>query len=117
MNRRHFAQTILGGLGVSLLAGQTAQAVQLKKPARQFEAGHQMRSDEGLKMTLSEHNLPTADKDRQQFILTFDVHNQSTNLQEKIYQLTDHNGKRHEIYMTPVAQNKLQAVYNWRTHA
>lgn len=117
MNRRLFAKSILGGLGFSLVAGPTVHAASIQPPVKQFEAGHQMKTADGMKMTLSGHSMPTANQDRQQFILTFDVHNGSERLAEKIYQLTDHNGQRHEIFMTPVSQNQLQAVYNWRTHA
>jgi len=117
MNRRHFAQSMLGALGLSALAGSHAQANTASKTKSGFEAGHQMRSSEGLKMTLSRHDLPTADRDRQQFILTFEVHDKPIQLAEKIYHLTDHHGTQHQLYMTPVSDNHLQAVFNWRTHA
>jgi hypothetical protein len=117
MNRRIFAKSIIGGLGFSFAIGQTAGASKLRSPSKVFEAGHQMKSNDGLKMTLSGHDLPTSSRDQKQFVLTFDVHNASEPLQEKIYNLTDHNGQRHDIYMSPIDRNRLQAVYNWRTHA
>jgi hypothetical protein len=115
MNRRIFAKSVLGTVGLSVIAGPslaTKQTEQVK-----FEAGHQMLSDEGLKMTLSGHSLPTSAKDAKQFVLTFDVNNPSGTLDEKIYHLTDHNGKKHQMFMSPIDQNQLQAVFNWRTHA
>lgn len=116
MNRRHFAKSILGGVGLSVVAGSAVGSTTKHSPAQRFEAGHQMQSTDGLKMTLSGHTLPTKNQDRQQFILTFDVHNNSAPLHEKIYQLTDHHGVIHQLYMTPIDENKLQAVFNWRTH-
>ena len=116
MNRRHFAKSILGGMGLSVVAGSAVGFGTKHSTGHRFEAGHQMQSTDGLKMTLSSHTLPTKDQDRQQFILTFDVHNNTAPLQEKIYHLTDHQGARHQLYMTPIDQNKLQAVFNWRTH-
>ena len=116
MNRRKFAKTVLGGLGASALASQAVYAAErTSKPG--FEAGHRMHTADGLVMTLSGHHLPTSTQDEKQFVLTFDVHNGTQNLEEKIYQLTDHKGVKHQIYMTPVDKNQLQAVFNWRTHA
>ena len=116
MNRRNFAKSVVGTAGVSLLVGGSASAGTAINPVK-FEAGHQMQSSDGLKMTLSGHSLPTSNKDHKQFVLTFDVNNPSGSLNEKIYHLTDHHGKKHSMYMTPVDQNQLQAVFNWRTHA
>ncbi len=117
MNRRKFAKNIIGGIGLSLVAGQTVHAAKHDESTQPFEAGHQMQTPDGLKMTLSAHSLPTHDQDRQQFILTFDVHNNTTPLTEKIYRLTDHKGQNHDIFMSPVGKQKLQALFNWRTHA
>jgi hypothetical protein len=116
MNRRKFATTVMGTLGVSVLSCPSLASI--TKPNQvNFEAGHQMKSDDGIKMTLSGHSLPTVNKDNKQFVLTFDVHNPNGSLDEKIYHLTDHNGQKHQIYMSPVDKNKLQAIYNWRTNA
>jgi hypothetical protein len=117
MNRRLFNNSVLAAMGLGFLAGKTASAATFSGQQQAFEAGHQMATRDGLKMTLSQHELPLSNKDRKQFVLTFDVHNANEPLQEKIYQLTDHNGNTHDIFMSPVDQNKLQAVYNWRTHA
>lgn len=117
MNRRLFNNSVLAAMGLGFLAGKTASAASLSGQQKAFEAGHQMVSSDGLKMTLSQHELPLPDKDRKQFVLTFDVHNANEPLQEKIYQLKDHNGDQHEIFMSPVDRHQLQAVYNWRTHA
>ncbi len=117
MNRRNFAKNIIGGLGLSMVAGQTVHAANSEKSAQPFEAGHQMQTADGMKMTLSQHSLATQNQDRQQFILTFDVHNNTAPLTEKIYRLKDHNGVNHEIFMSPVGKQKLQALFNWRTHA
>lgn len=107
----------MGGLGLSVLAGSAAQATAPGQTTKAFEAGHQMHSADGLSMTLHRHELPTTNRDRQQFILTFEVHNHDKPLAEKIYQLTDHRGARHQLFMTPVEPNLLQAVFNWRTRA
>lgn len=118
MNRRNFAKNIIGGLGLSMVAGQTIHAANNPDKSEQpFEAGHQLQTPDGLKLTLSNHSLPTQNKDRKQFILTFDVHNNSAPLTEKIYLLTDHNGVKHDIFMSPIGKTKLQALFNWRTHA
>ncbi len=118
MNRRKFAKTVVGGVGATIFSGQAmALSTAPKSEPAVFEAGHSMQTNDGLKMTLSGHQLPTKDRDQKQFVLTFDVHNADTALQEKIYQLTDHKGIKHEIFMTPVDNNQLQAVYNLRTHA
>ncbi len=116
MNRRKFAKTVMGTAGVSMFVGGAVSAATISNQAK-FEAGHQMRSVDGLKMTLSGHQLPTQNKDQQQFVLTFDVDNPGEQLKEKIYHLTDHNGKKHDIFMSPVDHNQLQAVFNWRVHA
>ncbi len=123
MNRRIFAKSVMGTIGASMLASQTMASKAIdpikfeSKFEPKFKAGHQMLSDEGLNMTLSDHQLPTQNKDQMQFVLTFDVNNPNGNLDEKIYHLTDHNGKKHQMYMTPIDQNQLQAIFNWRTHA
>lgn len=118
MNRRIFAKSVIGGLGASILSAPVmAGGMTSKQSTSSFEAGHSMQSADGLKMTLSGHHLPTKDRDQKQFVLTFDVHNSDSHLQEKIYQLTDHIGIKHEIFMTPIDNNQLQAVYNLRTHA
>lgn len=118
MNRRIFAKTVIGGLGASVLSVPVVASTSLKSSSlNTFEAGHSMQTADGLKMTLSGHQLPTKDKDQKQFVLTFDVHNADSQLQEKIYQLTDHKGSKHEIFMSPVDNNQLQAVFNLRTHA
>ncbi|WP_154223476.1 DUF6916 family protein [Marinicella rhabdoformis] len=118
MNRRKFAKSIMGGIGATVMTSQVmASTVQAKSTSFQFEAGHTMRTEDGLNMTLSGHQLPTKNRDPKQFVLTFDVHNANGLLQENIYQLTDHKGVKHEIFMTPVNENQLQAVFNRRTHA
>ena len=114
MNRRIFAKSVVGTLGVSLMAAPTFASK--KSNQVKFEAGHQMQSDDGIKMTLSSHSLPTSNKDQKQFVLTFDVNNPNGSLQEKIYQRTDHHGQKHQIFMTPVDNHQLQAVFNWRTN-
>jgi len=115
MNRRIFAKTVLGGMGASLLATHTVAASKsIQNQA--FEKGLLMQTEDGIKMTLVEHQHPTANQDRKQFVLTFDVQNNSSPLEEKVYQLKDHKGKKHQIYMSPIERNRLQAVFNWRTH-
>ncbi len=115
MNRRNFAKSVIITAGASAFIGRPVSASTVNQT--KFETGHQMRSDEGLKMTLSDHELPTLNKDQKQFVLTFDVDDPSERLQEKIYHLTDRNGKRHEIFMSPINNKQLQAVFNWRVHA
>ncbi len=119
MNRRKFTQSVMGTLGVSMIASQAlaSKAIEPFKFEYKFKQGQQMLSDEGLKMTLVDYQLPTQNKDQKQFVLTFDVNNSNGNLNEKIYHLTDHKGKKHQMYMTPIKQNQLQAVFNLRTHA
>jgi len=118
MNRRIFAKTVIGTMGASLVVtGALASNNNSSATQTKFEAGHQMTTDDGLKMTLSQYELPTADKDNKQFTLTFDVENPSDQLVEKIYHLTDHKGIKHQIYMKPIDHKQLLAEFNWRTHA
>lgn len=115
MNRRKFATSVLSVLSISCLppvsmAGSSKQSLR-------YQTGLRMVSDEGLKMTICQREAATKNKDHKQFIATFEVHSQTATLTEKIYHLTDQFGKRHQIYLKPVAKNRLQAEFNWRTHA
>jgi len=114
MNRRTFASSVLGAFGITCIAPATL-AISSKK-SLPFETGQRMRTHDGLNMIISHRELATQNKDHKQFILTFQVHSKSAVLTEKIYHLTDQYGKRHQIYMKPVAKNRLQAEFNWRTH-
>ena len=56
-------------------------------------------------------------KDRKQFILTYDVENNVSPLEEKIYDLKLASGHKQQVFMTPIGDNQLQAVFNWRLNA
>lgn len=115
MNRRKFASSVIGAMGMTCIA-PTSLAFSSRQ-SLPYETGQRMISDDGHTMTINRRELATANKDHKQFIVTFQVHSESAVLSEKIYRLTDQYGKRHHIYMKPIAKNRLQAEFNWRTHA
>lgn len=115
MKRRKFAQSLLVGAGISSLPMSLSMAS--IKPAHDLQKSNEVSTSDGLKMSLNKQLHPTRNKDRKQFILTYDVKNSSAPLQEKIYDLKLSNGQTHSVYMTPINDTQLQAVFNWRLNA
>lgn len=115
MNRRKFAQTVCGTIGVSTIAPTIFAKTDSR--SHRFQPGLKMQSSEGLHLQLIKHSKPLANQDNKQFILTFKVKQANQALHEKIYDLIDEHGKKHQIYLKPISQNQLQAEFNWRTHA
>lgn len=114
MKRRNFSKSILLALGASGIP----MGVSLASLNQQndFMKNHKITSDDGLELLLDQVVNPTSNKDRKQFILTYNVENRVDALEEKIYHLSV-NGRSHEVYMTPVNDHQLQAVFNWRLNA
>ncbi len=114
MNRRIFnTSTVFGILGV--LSSQSIFSGTLTE--NNTEKLTSLRDINGMILKLYKKQYATKDKDHSQYILTFDVFNQKSALTEGIYQLFDNNGKKHEIFMSPVNNQQLQAIFNHRTYA
>ena len=114
MNRRQFNSTaFIGMFGLSTYHTVLAQSLTAN---RQQNYGP-LKDSTGMLLKLYKKQFATPSLDQAQYILTFDVFNQKTDLTEKIYQLTDDQGKKHEIFMSPVNNHQLQAVFNHRTYA
>ena len=114
MNRRDFNTTAFLGM-IGLTTGQSVLAQSLSES--RADNYSMLRSQDGMLLKLYNKQFATADKDQDQFILTFDVFKQRDLLTERIYELVDEHGNKHAIFMTPVNHNQLQAVFNHRTHA
>ena len=116
MKRRKFAQSMLAALGMSSLPMGLSIAKNAKGETHVLcDSKQKFTTEEGLQLSLNKHELATANKDAKQFILTYDV-NQSV-VDEKIYKVKLDNGESHNVFMTPVNQNQLQAVFNHRLNA
>lgn len=115
MKRRNFTQSVMAGVGLSSLPLGVTLATQSSKHALQEQK--EITSKDGLKLKLNQRVHPTNNKDRKQFILTYDVQNSVVPLLEKTYELKMANGDVHQVYMTPVNSNQLQAVFNTRLNA
>ena len=113
MNRRKFAQSLLTAMGISYIP----QTVLANATEISFKKGQQLSTNDGLRLSLKDCRYPVNNHDQLQFILDFKVENKGIELTERIYHLKDQNGRTHQVYMIPVSQGRLQAVYNWRTHA
>jgi hypothetical protein len=118
MNRRKFAQSIASVLSVSTLPISTslAKEMSMSKTEMFLKGNQKITTQEGLLLTLNKHEFPTSNKDEKQFILTYDVNN-STVRGEKIYDIKSETGETHQIFMTAISDNQLQAVFNWRLNA
>ena len=116
MNRRDFAKKTLGALGLSMLP--LSQVISsTAEPLSQCHLGNTLNTSCGMQLTLVDQQWATASQDSKQFILTFATPCKNAALANKIYDVEDQNGLAHQIYMTPVAEDRLQAVFNWRTSA
>jgi hypothetical protein len=118
MNRRKFAQSIASVLGLSTLSVSSviAKHVSLNKTEQFLIDNKVITTQDGLLLTLNKHEFATAIKDEKQFILTYDVKN-STVKDEKIYDVISQTGETHQIFMSAINENQLQAVFNWRLNA
>lgn len=115
MKRRNFTQAVITTLGIaSLPVGVT---VAKQPPIHDLLKNNNVTSEGGLKLKLNQKIHPLKNKDEKQFILTYGVENSVSPLEEKIYFLKTANGQTHQVYMTPIDNNQLQAVFNWRLNA
>ena len=115
MKRRNFTQSIIAALSVASLPVGVTAAMQLQ--VHDLLKNNNVTSEEGLKLKLNQKIHPLKNKDDKQFILTYGVENSVSPLEEKIYSLKTASGQTHQVYMTPVGDNQLQAVFNWRLNA
>jgi len=115
MKRRNFTQSIIVALGIS--NSPLSFSLSVKSPELELQTKDDITTKEGLVLNLYQHMNPTKNKDKKQFIITYDVKNKTIPLQEKIYELHLTNGSTHQVYMSPVNNNQLQAVFNWRLNA
>jgi hypothetical protein len=117
MKRRKFAQSMLTALGMSSLPIGLTIAKNAKSEIHVLcDSKQKLTTDDGLQLSLNKHESATKNKDAKQFILTYDV-NQGVAVDEKIYQVKLDNGEYHQVFMTPVNDNQLQAVFNHRLNA
>ena len=115
MKRRKFTQSLAAGIGLSSIPMGVSLAS--KPPVSIFEKQEKLKTTDGLKLKLNQQVHPTSNNDKKQFILTYDVEGQVDSLQEKIYELKMVNGDVQKVFMTPINENQLQAVFNWRLNA
>lgn len=115
MKRRNFTQSMIAALGVSSLPVSVSLASQ--SISSELQMDEKITADGELLLKLNSKVHPTRNKDQKQYILTYDVENARVPLEEKIYNLTASSGKTYEVFMTPVNENQLQAVFNRRLNA
>ena len=115
MKRRKFAKSVIAAVGVSSLPVGVSLA--MKPTVKALQTDEKISSTEGLVLTLNQQIHPTQNKDKKQFILTFDVEGNTSPLDEKIYELKLANGETQSIFMSPVNDRQLQAVFNHRLNA
>ena len=115
MKRRNFTKSILAA--VSLTSLPVGVSLAMKPSIKSLQTNEKILSKEGLVLKLNQQIHPTKNKDRKQFILTYDVEGMNTPLIEKIYELTLDNGETQSVFMSPVNDKQLQAVFNHRLNA
>ncbi len=115
MKRRKFTQAIMAVVGFSSLP--MCISIAAKTPLPDLQVCKSVTTSDGLVLSINQHVNPTNNRDNKQFILTYDVENNKSPLVEKIYHVKAAGGKSYQVYMTPVADNQLQAVFNWRLNA
>jgi hypothetical protein len=115
MKRRKFAQSVLATLSLSCIPAGLSLAAQSSLKA--LRINESIITVDGLKLALNQQVHPTNNQDEKQFILTYDVENNHAELEEKIHEFKLANGEVHQMYMTPINNNQLQAVFNWRLNA
>jgi len=112
MKRRKFAKSVIAVVGVSSLPVGISLAMNPSVIA--LQTAKTIKSNEGLVLKLNQKVHPTQNQDRKQFILTFDVKRTNAPLVEKIYDLKLANGESQSVFMSPVNDKQLQAVFNHR---
>lgn len=115
MKRRKFAKSVLAAVGVTSLPMSVSLA--MEPSVKVLQSNDKIKSSDGLVLKLKQQVNPTQNKDRKQFILTYDVKGNSFPLEEKIYDLKLANGESQSVYMSPVNDQQLQAVFNYRLNA
>ncbi|WP_395376852.1 DUF6916 family protein [Marinicella sp. W31] len=117
MNRRDFAKKTLGALGLSILPLSQVISAEPGTLSESCHLGGSLLSSCGMQLKLIDQQWATQNQDDKQFILTFSAPHQNTESAARIYDVKDQHGRSHQVFMTPVADNRLQAVFNWRTSA
>ncbi len=115
MKRRKFTQTLLAAASLSSLPVSVSLAAHSR--LHDLQESKELSTTEGLKLLLIKRIHPTGNRDKKQLILTYNVKNNVQPLEEKIYDITVESGKSYQLFMTPVAENQLQAVFNRRINA
>ncbi|MCB1584353.1 MAG: hypothetical protein R3E90_11875 [Marinicella sp.] len=116
MNRRNFnKKSLLGVLGLSASAPILAEAI--KSPEKNVDHLLKLKGKDGLVLHLRDKQFATKNQDNKQYILTYDVLAGDVMTEEMIYDLIDNRGKKVQLFMKPVGDGQLQAVFNQRTHA
>ena len=115
MKRRKFAKSVIAAVGVSSLP--VGVSIAMKPTVKALQTDDKITSTEGLVLKLNKQIHPTQNNDKKQFILTFDVKGNKTALDERIYELKLANGQSQSVYMSPVNDKQLQAVFNHRLNA
>ena len=111
MIRRDFLKSLFGTCALSSVPALSLASTQ-ESTAESYSFNSEYRSEEGLELNLTDICCATRNQDKNQFILTFDVRGNQP-LTEKIYKLIDNKGKQQVLFMSPVAENQLHAVFNW----
>ena len=119
MNRRKFSQSLASALGITMLPASVVVAGKVDSGSlrKSLSSSANIHTNDGLNLKLIKHEFGTQNLDEKQFILTYQVDNAPATLEEKIYHLKVGDGEEQPVYMTPVADNQLQAVFNWRLNA
>jgi len=115
MKRRKFTQSLFAAASFSSMPMCVSLAA--NTPLHELQKFKDVTTSEGLRLSLKRQVYPTLNKDNKQFILTYEVKNKGVPLVEKIYDISIKGSKSHQVYMTPVAENQLQAVFNRRLNA
>lgn len=115
MKRRKFTQAVLTAMSISTIPIGVGLAAQ--STVRILQSNESITTKDGLKLNFSHRQYPMKNKDEKQFIITYDVENNDAALKEKIYEFKVADGETHQMYMTPVNRNQLQAIFNWRLNA
>ena len=115
MKRRNFTQSLIAALGVSSIPVGVSLAV--SKTESDLIKENMITSADGLKLKLDSKIHPVNNQDEKQFILTYSVENLQGQLEEKIYDLKSSEGKNYQVFMTPINETQLQAVFNRRLNA
>jgi hypothetical protein len=115
MIRRKFTQSLVSVLGLSSLSLGVSSTLSFsnQKVKTYLDENKTLITEEGLQLNLYSHNYATQNKDEKQFVLTYDVKNGQV-LEEKIYHVLNSKGDSSLLFLTPINNKLLRAIFNWR---